>query len=361
MKFKPKFKFVMILASLFLAYGGFRILDSKGYLNSIPFLGHSIEVNIPKDIPKDTPHIKVGVVDWGGYAGGQYFNKGFEANKESRYYKKYNMLVSFVVLNNFIDSRNAWKHGDIDVLWGTADSFPTETDGLSGEKPKIIFQADWSRGGDAIVVRRGIETANDLIGKKVTFASGTPSHTFFIQMMKAAGLDYNQVTIVPAQDATDAAAIFKAGKVDAAVVWSPDDQDCVQSVPGSKVLQSTKTASNIIADVFFVKEKTIKNHRQELKNLIEGWLIGASEINSDPIAKQEAAKIISIGIKQPYDFCLNAINNTRLATYGDNVNFFNLNGDFNGVKGEDLYRDMTDEYSKLKLASTNTPSWREVV
>ena len=35
----------------------------------------------------DDDVIKIGVVTWGGYAGGQYFNEGFEASEESRFYK----------------------------------------------------------------------------------------------------------------------------------------------------------------------------------------------------------------------------------------------------------------------------------
>jgi len=78
---------------------------------------------------------------------------------------------------------------------------------------------------------------------------------------------------------------FKAGRVDAAVVWSPDDEDLVQNVPGSSILRNTKSASHIIADGFFVKEEYLTQNREMLKKLVEGWLIGAVEINSSPEAK----------------------------------------------------------------------------
>jgi NitT/TauT family transport system substrate-binding protein len=39
--------------------------------------------------------VKVGVVTWGGYAGGEYFNEGFKANTDSRYYKEYGFPVEF--------------------------------------------------------------------------------------------------------------------------------------------------------------------------------------------------------------------------------------------------------------------------
>lgn len=43
--------------------------------------------------------------------------------------------------------------------------------------------------------------------------------------------------------------MFKAGSVDAAVVWSPDDDDCVSKIAGAKKLKSTREATHIIADV----------------------------------------------------------------------------------------------------------------
>ena len=96
------------------------------------------------------------MVTWGGYAGGQYFNGGFEASEDSRYFKEYGIKVEFVVIDDYNSSRDAFKAGAIQVLWTTVDSFPTEVANMRDLDPKIIFQADWSRGGDALVVRRGI-------------------------------------------------------------------------------------------------------------------------------------------------------------------------------------------------------------
>ena len=110
--------------------------------------------------------INIGVVTWGGYAGGQYFNEGFDASTESRFYKDYGLLVNFSVLDDFDASREAFKADEVNLLWATIDAFPTEVEGLKDYEPQVIFQADWSRGGDAIVVRRGINNVGDLKGKK---------------------------------------------------------------------------------------------------------------------------------------------------------------------------------------------------
>jgi len=108
--------------------------------------------------------IKVGVVTWGGYAGGQYFNEGFEPSKQSRFYKDYGFALEFKVLDDFVASREAWKQDEVDLLWATIDAFPTESGALGQFDPVVLFQADWSRGGDAIIARRGINSVEDLRG-----------------------------------------------------------------------------------------------------------------------------------------------------------------------------------------------------
>lgn len=305
-----------------------------------------------------TDNIRIGVVTWGGYAGGQYFNEGFQATKNSRFFKDYGFTVNFEVIDDFDASREAFKNGNIDLLWATIDALPTEMEGLASFDPQVVFQADWSRGGDAVVVRRGINAVSDLKGKKIAVAPMTPSHSFLLWLLEAGDLKIKDITLVEVPSAIDAADAFKAQTVDAAVVWSPDDQDCITKVPGARVLESTRNASNIIADVFIAKKQYIQNNREKLLKLYEGWMIGASEINQSPSNKDKAAKILAQGLNQPEDFCLNAINNVRLTTHGDNLDFFGLNREYKGVTGEDLYNRMKVKYSEVGYNTINARSWR---
>ncbi len=303
--------------------------------------------------------IRIGVVTWGGYVGGQYFNEGFQANARSRYKKEYGIDVEFVLNDDVDASLNAWKKGDIDLHWYTIDAFPTIADGLKAYDPVVLWQADWSRGGDAIVARRGINSVADLRGKKIAVAELTPSHSFLLYLLEAGNLSINDVEIVAQSNAIDAAAAFKSQSVDAAVVWSPDDEACLRAVNGSRVLESTRNASNIIADFFFAKKSYVNANRDKLQKLYEGWMRGAAEINSNPGNKEKAAKILSEGLGIPQADAIAAINNVRLVNHGDNMNFFGLNTNFKGVKGEDLYRRMTNEYQQLGFAK-EAPGWRSV-
>lgn len=363
-------KVLIIAVVLGGGFGLLKLAQSQGWVDDLAPTGQQT-TNVSRDTfnfakgskteaTLDRP-LRVGVVTWGGYAGGQYFNRGFKPNPESQYRQKYGFDVEFVVMDDFVPSREAFKAGSLDLLWGTVDSFPSEVTALSEQGARILFQADWSRGGDAVVVRRGIESVNDLKGKKIAVAFGTPSHTFLLWLLNAGDLKQTDVQIVEVPSAIDAAATFKAQKVDAAVVWSPDDEDCVKNVNGARVLKSTRDADHIIADVFYVKESFLQSHRQVLAGLVEGWLIGASEINTNPQALDTAAQVLSEGLNLPKEWAVRAISNARLATYGDNVNFFNLSGTYTGVTGEDIYTNMAKAYNAVNLAPDRVPAWRQVV
>lgn len=311
------------------------------------------------EAPSDA--IKIGVVTWGGYAGGQYFNEGFKANTNSRFYKDYGFQVDFKVLDDFVASRDAFKRGDIDLLWATIDAFPTEAGEMADIQPQVVLQADWSRGGDAIVVRRGIGSVADLKGKKIAVAELTPSHSFLLWLLEAGGMTEKDVQLIKQASAIDAAEAFKAQQVDAAVVWSPDDEACLSAVAGSRVLESSKSASNIIADVFIAKKEWIDKNPKRLQQLYEGWMKGAAEINTDPTAKRRAAKILSEnfeGINE--EWAMKAIDNVRLCTHGDNLNFYGQNPEYKGVTGDRLYGRMSQVYADLGYIKGRTPSWREI-
>lgn len=314
------------------------------------------------DVPEGyKPVINIGVVTWGGYSGGQFFNNGFKPNDGSRFRKEYRFDVNFEVIDDFDASREAFKNGKIDLLWATIDALPTEMEGLEQYDPQVVFQADWSRGGDAVVVRRGINQVSDLKGKKIAVAPMTPSHSFLLWLLDAGDLSLRDVTLVEVPSAIDAADAFKSNTVDAAVVWSPDDVDCVEKVPGARVLESTKNASHIIADVFIAKKSFIQSNKKQLQELYEGWMKGSAEINNNETNKHLAAKILSAGLNQPEDFCLTAINNVRLATHGDNKDFFGLNRNYTGVTGEQLYNKMKIKYQEVGYNTSNARSWRLLI
>lgn len=369
-KMKPAARLAMIVVLGVVVFGGLIVMKKTGIVDKIAPQGNQAGYG---EIPKGTfsgkakkgdDVIDIAVVPWGGYAGGQYPNKSFEPNTSSEYYEKHGIKVKFWNMPETDASLAAWKSRQVDLHWYTIDAMPVVASGLiqAGFEPKFFFQADWSRGGDAIVAVSGINSTNDLYGKKIAVAFGTPSHTFLIYALDAGGLNYSDVDIVTVKDAIDAAAAFKAGKVDAAVVWSPDDDDCVQNVAGSKVLMSTRTAKYIIADGFFAHADYISANRDKLAKFLEIWFTGAATVNGSDQAKREAARILSAGFGSDFneEFCYNAINNVRLCTYGDNEEFFELKPS-DKMSGRRLYEKMGKIYKMINLVSGALPAWDDII
>ena len=350
-RMKPAGKIIILLiiaAGLFFGYTKLDKIAPSGEKES----SSSSDGFFSKKSDKGT--IKIGVVTWGGYAGGQYFNRGFKPNDNSQFRKQYGFDVEFKVLDDYEASRNAFKAGAVDLLWTTIDAYPVEAGALGAT---FLFQADWSRGGDAIVATEIINKPGDLRGKKIAYLPGSPSHTFLIYFLEANGINANEIKAVEVKDAIEAAKVFKAGQSDAAVVWSPDDAICISEVRGSKILASTKEATHIIADGFLVKPEYLQANKDKLVKLVEGWFKGAAEINSNPQAKEEASQILASGLGISASEAMASINNVRLTNYGDNLNFFGINSDYDLPTGKSLYSKMKIIYDGQGLTSGRTPSF----
>ena len=75
---------------------------------------------------------------------------------EVGFYTDYGFKVDFKVENDLINALNAWIAGEYDVLVQTADAFPlyTAPEDINAFNPKAFMQVDWSRGGDAVIVKK---------------------------------------------------------------------------------------------------------------------------------------------------------------------------------------------------------------
>lgn len=311
----------------------------------------------------DDDVLTVQLVTWGGYAPGIWFNDGYEANTRSRFYKDYGLKVRFVKKDDLMAALNAWIAGEYDILVQTADAFPLYTfpDDLKEFEPQVFMQVDWSRGGDAIIAKRGINTINDLKGKRIAVTEPAPSQTLLVSALEAAGLKYTDVQVASAQDPVVASQMFKAPDIDAAVVWSPFDIEAVREVPGSKVLVTTREQSHIIADIFFAKGAFIRDNREKIHKFYEGWMKAVAELETQPRHRDKAGKLLAAFLEFSEDDAVGAMENVRWTTHGDNRDFFGLNPEYRGVKGSDLYDKMARTFVELGQADKMAPPWRNVI
>lgn len=312
---------------------------------------------------RDPKTLRVQLVTWGGYAPGLYFNEGANANENSRFFKEYGFKVEFKVENDLLNARNAWMAGEYDVLVQTADAFPlyTAPENINEFQPKAFMQVDWSRGGDAIIVKRGINTVNDLKGKRIAVAVPSPAQTLLISSLEAAGLKYSDVIVVKTDDNLKAAGLFRNKDIDAAVVWSPDDIKATEDVVGSKVLLNTTQQSHIIADIMFASQKTIDEKKDMIHGFYEGWMKGVAELNASTSNHAKAGKYLGEINGWTQEDGLGMMSTVYWTSHGDNINFFGLNSGYKGQKGQDLYEKMSNKFLEINEIPNAAPAWRSAI
>lgn len=319
----------------------------------------------------DKDVITVGTNTYAGFMPFMYLNGGLDPNENSVIYKEFGIKLKIVVQDDFQAGRAAFKNGDIDVMYCTADALPVEmSEGSEMSDARLFNISNWSRGADAIVVNKNIHNVGDLIGKVVACSEGTASHTLLLNTLETNGIGYDKVNmksnVAPDKvnikvvgSGLDAASIFKAGQCDAAVVFSPDDQDIVSTMAGAKVLVSTKQASSIICDCLIAKQSFLDGNKEKVQKLISALLYANSLMNTDENAVKQAAKAFAKSYGTDEDFAINGSKNIHYVTLGDEANFFGLNSSYTGIKGDELYSKMARTYEGLGLCKKPL-AWRKV-
>ena len=319
---------------------------------------------------KDDDAIVVGTNTYAGFLPFMYLNGGLEPNEDSYIYKNYGIKLKIVVQDDFQAGRSAFKNGNIDIIYCTADAFPVEmSEGSDMTDARFFNISNWSRGADAIVVNKNVHNVADLMGKIVACSEGTASHTLLLNTLETNGFSWedvntdskirkDKVNLKIVGSGLDAAAIFKAGQCDAAVVFSPDDQDIVSTIKGAKVLVSTKQASNIICDGLIAKNSYIEANTDKLKTLVSALLEANVLMNTDPKAVAVAAKAFAKAYGTDEEFAIEGSKNIYYTTLADEANFFGLNSSYTGIKGDELYSKMARTYEGLNLCKRPL-SWRK--
>jgi NitT/TauT family transport system substrate-binding protein len=311
---------------------------------------------------KDDKVLRVQLVTWPGYAPGLYYNEGADANTRSRYYKDYGFKVEFTREDDLINAMNAWLADEYDVIVQTADAYPlyTSIPDVMAFNPKAFIQTDWSRGGDAIIAKRGINSINDLRGKRVALAVPAPAQTMLITALESAGMTIDDVDVVKTTDNIAAAELFQSNDVDAAVVWSPFDIEATSKVPGSKILLTTVEQSHIIGDIMLAKESVMKEKKDMFNGFYEGWMKAVAEMKNAG-NNEKAAKYLGEFLQLPLADAKGAMTTVHYASHGDNMDFFGLNKSYRGMQGADLYTKMNSKFVEMGDSEAPGPAWRNVI
>lgn len=321
----------------------------------------------------DKDVITIGVNTFCGFMPMMLLNNGLEPTEDCILYKEYGIKAKIVIQDNFEAGRQAFLNDDINLIYCTVDALPTEmseSSEMAKAGVKYINISNWSRGADIIIANKHVQKVSDLIGKTICCSKGTASHTLLLNTLETSGITADQTNDSPeimkdkiniklCEDGVEAGKIFRAGAIDAAVIYSPEDASIIKDMPGSHALISTKQATSIICDGLIAKKAYLEKNKDKVKKFLSALLWANSEMNDNPESVKTAAKVFSKNFEFAEDEVMQCVDGIRYVTLEDEKNFFGLNSDYTGMTGQELYSKMSRTYSKLGLCQSPL-AWNKV-
>ena len=239
----------------------------------------------------DNP-LKVSIVSFHGYAPALVANGQSLKTQPGSLFDREGLNVEFVIQDDLPTISTVFEAGTAQCIWRTSDFWAQEHPNLrnSGHDAKAVMIVDNTRGADAIITNNpAIRTVEDLAGRKVAMLQFTPSHGMTIDAIDNSSLSARkkgtvQYVYINAEDGlAGVRAALESGSVDAAVLWDPDLSLAINATK-SRVIYSTKTASNLIFDVIVCDHRVLEDSigRAAVQMLVNAWMKGVDAAKADP-------------------------------------------------------------------------------
>jgi outer membrane protein OmpA-like peptidoglycan-associated protein/ABC-type nitrate/sulfonate/bicarbonate transport system substrate-binding protein len=279
--------------------------------------------------------IRVGLSQWPGHmallvgAGGLKTQPGSIAAAEGL-----NLDIQFI--EDAPSKNEALRKGTVDFVWQTVDELPISLGAYrsAGVDVRAFMQIDWSRGGDACIAARDVQTVESVYGRKSAMLMFSPDHTVFEFMINNSRLTRQQVAEVrkatkfSLDDFTYARTLFDQGKVDVACLWEPDVTLALEGRPGSHRLFSTADATELVADVLVARQDFLEANPEPAAALARVWFEAVARAKQDRPAAANLISTVASRFRDElgYEKTLKALDWAKWTGLSDNVRFFGLDG-----------------------------------
>lgn len=264
----------------------------------------------------DKEPLTIGISSWVGYA------HAFIA-EEKGFFEKNGVAVTLEHESDFISSQDRYRKGEVDgVFTLIADAILLDGEGIG---IKIVYVADYSDTGDAIIGTPDINSLADLKGKRVSFDGfNSFSHVFVIQALEKAGLTEDDVFLENIIDNYLVIALDE-GRVDAGHAGEPYLSQAENK--GYKVLAYANEIGGII-DLLAFNPEVIEERPEDVKAFVKSMLEARDFIFSN---REEAVKIMARGT---------GVTDEEMAPGIDRIRYLNLQENIEAMK-------KTDDYTSL--------------
>ena len=169
-----------------------------------------------------------------------------------------------------------------------------------GDNPRVRLLFTMIDGNYRIVAKRsaGISKLADLKGKRVVVPRDTSANYFLVAMLRTAGLQESDVTLVSAP-ATEMAAALVKGQADAISMWEPESENAVHALGSDAIMfQDNKVYRELYSVYSTTDVMNDPRRRKELVEFVRATLAAAAELQKDP---KRYFPLISRMTKHPED------------------------------------------------------------
>lgn len=160
---------------------------------------------------------------------------------------------------------SAFQSDSIDVGFM---AFPPASIALAQEVPvEIVAVENYAKDSEGLVVRKdsGIDSLEDLSGKKIGYQRGTSGHYALVTALETVGLTADDLELI-ALDATNVVPAFNRGDIDGAWFWEPW-QGLLRDAGGVQIATDSDIGVKM-GIVWLAREDWIGDHQEELQKLL---------------------------------------------------------------------------------------------
>lgn len=211
-----------------------------------------------------------------------------------------------------------------------------------------IIAIDYSEGAEALIARPGIRQLQDLRGKKLALHRGTYLEYLLSVIASRHDVNLDEITLVDRSN-EEAFQDFRAGLVDAILVWEPYGSDA--KAAGGVQIFSTADFPGVTYSVFTLRTDFIKAHPREMKALVEVWHRADRYVREHP---QEACEIVARLFNERLSYAQDLLKTNRILDVADNGRAFSYAAGFESLHAS--WRRMNDFMLDRGLATQRIDS-----
>lgn len=182
----------------------------------------------------------------------------------------------------------------------------------SGVDISIVLVMDYSAGADALLARPGIQSLQDLRGRRIGVETTALGAYMMHRVLEMAGLGLNDIKLVSLELSQHEQA-YRDGVVDALITFDPVRSRLLAQ--GARSIMDSRALPNEIVDLLVVRNDRIPRHKEQLQQLLGQWFVTLAQIEKEPAA---SARPLNSRMKLSEAELLNALQGVKFPSRSDN-------------------------------------------